>query len=267
MKTCKKYFSTFKLTWKQATDYRFEFIMEMVCTFIPILALIFLWREVYQGKSAIQGYSYGEMLLYVVIARFVTIMITPDFLFDVMGEVQGGTIQHYICKPISYIRYWFMRSIGGKSRSALWSLISLVIIFTLFFRDCVDKITPVSVICYIFVLLLSFTLYFEIAMTISLLSFWFYEISSWYYTLTFAIEFLAGGLFPLTLFPNAIQRVCNVLPFQFLIYYPTSIIVNGVNCKEMLWPLCVLLTWIIIFSIILKCVWREGIKHYELIGG
>lgn len=267
MNSLKKYITTYKLTWKQATDYRFEFLMELVCTFIPVIALSFLWKEIYTSKDMIEGFSVGEMLSYILIARFVTLIITPEFLFDVMGEIQSGEIQNYICKPISYIKYWFVKSVGSKTRNMIWCTLSIFLLFLFFSGTFEFSISFVEVIIFLFVSLLSLLLYFEIIMLVSILSFWFYEISSWYYTITFAIEFMAGGLFPLDLFPKNVQTICNILPFKYLIYYPANILVNGYQKDELVWAVSVPLIWIILFSILLKIVWRKGIKHYELIGG
>lgn len=267
MNSLKKYITTYKMTWKQATDYRFEFLMELICTLIPVIALSFLWKEIYTSKDIIQGFSLDEMLSYILIARFVTLIITPEFLFDVMGEIQNGEIQNYICKPISYIKYWFAKSVGNKTRNMIWCLISMIILF-LFFSDTYKfHISLLEIMLFLFILSLSFVLYFEIVMLVSLLSFWFYEISSWYYTVTFAIEYLAGGLFPLDLFPPNIQNICNILPFKLLIYYPVNILLNGFRNNDLFWTISVYLLWIMLFSILLKIVWRKGTKHYELIGG
>ena len=102
---------------------------------------------------------------------------------------------------------------------------------------------------------------------IGLCSFWVYEISSWYYTLTFAIEFLAGGLFPLTLLPDQVRGVCKYLPFQYMIYYPAQTLLMDINRDELVLYFFVLTGWIVVFALLLKILWRNGIKHYELIGG
>lgn len=263
----KKYTTTYKTTWKQALDYRFDFLMELACTFIPVIALVFLWREIYLYNEEIQGYTMVSMLSYILLARFIAIIITPDFLFEVMDEIQSGQIQCYMCRPINYIGYWFAKAMGKQSRKLVSSLIVAIIIFGIFFEQVGLNFTMQSIFCFSVATSFSIILYFEIIMAVSLMSFWFYEISSWYYTLTFLIEFLSGGLLPLDLLPPQMQCICNMLPFQLLIYFPTSILANQLSYSEIIYSLGTQLLWILGINIFLKLLWKKGEKHYELIGG
>lgn len=267
MGAIKKYITIYKLTWKQATDYRISFIMEILCMFIPIIALYFLWSEIYSVNHVIEGYTIENMIWYMILARLIAVMITPDFLFEVMGEIQDGAVQHYICKPINYIKYHLVKSIGNKSRSILWSILCIVFFCLILNKNQKIDFSVYNILVSMSLLVLAFLLYFQMAMFISLLSFWFYEISSWYYTLTFGIEFLAGGLFPLALLPTKIQEICKFFPFQFLIYYPADVFIHGFELQEFLWAMMILLSWNLFFSILLKIIWKKGVEHYELIGG
>ena len=77
MKALKKYVSVYRLMWKQVTDYRFEFLAELVCTFIPVIALYYLWSDIYIAENSIKGMKFGEIFLYIVLARFISMIITP----------------------------------------------------------------------------------------------------------------------------------------------------------------------------------------------
>ena len=135
MKALKKYVSVYRLMWKQVTDYRFEFLAELVCTFIPVIALYYLWSDIYIAENSIKGIKFGEMFLYIVLARFISMIITPNFIFEIMGDIQSGEIQHFICKPINYIRYSFVKYIAEKSKSMLFCSIMYIVILAFLFKD------------------------------------------------------------------------------------------------------------------------------------
>lgn len=120
MKVLKKYLSVYGLMWKQVTDYRFEFVVELVCTLIPVFALYFLWDSVFSIEGSIKGMSFNEMILYIILARFVAMVITPDFIFEIMDDIQSGEIQHFICKPINYIHYTFVKYLASKSEGIIF---------------------------------------------------------------------------------------------------------------------------------------------------
>jgi len=125
----------------------------------------------------------------------------------------------------------------------------------------------VDIILFFVEVMVAMVFYFQIAMVIGLLSFWIYEISSWYYTLTFAIEFLAGGLFPLTLLPESVSNICRYMPFQYMIYFPARTLLMGTDRTEVIRYFYVIVPWIVGLGILLEVLWKNGLKHYELIGG
>ena len=267
MKALKKYVSVYRLMWKQVTDYRFEFLAELVCTFIPVIALYYLWSDIYIAENSIKGMKFGEMFLYIVLARFISMIITPNFIFEIMGDIQSGEIQHFICKPINYIRYSFVKYIAEKSRSMLFCSIIYIVIFAFLFKGKIFYGSGVDIILFFVEVMVAMVFYFQIAMVIGLLSFWIYEISSWYYTLTFAIEFLAGGLFPLTLLPESFSNICRFMPFQYMIYFPARTLLMGTDRTEVIRYFYVIVPWIVGLGILLEVLWKNGLKHYELIGG
>ena len=267
MKVFKKYLSVYGLMWKQVTDYRFEFVAELVCTLLPVFALYFLWDSVFSIEGSIKGMSFNEMILYIILARFVAMVITPDFIFEIMDDIQSGEIQHFICKPINYIHYSFVKYLASKSEGIIFCTVLYSVLLGMLFGGESYWQSPMQILLFFIEVFVAMVFYFQMAMVIGLCSFWVYEISSWYYTLTFAIEFLAGGLFPLTLLPDQVRGVCKYLPFQYMIYYPAQTLLMDINRDELVLYFFVLTGWIVVFALLLKILWRNGIKHYELIGG
>ena len=204
MKTLKKYLSVYRLMWKQVTDYRFEFLAELVCTFIPVIALYYLWSDIY---------------------------------------------------------------IAEKSRSMVFCSVIYIVVFAFLFKGKMFYGSGVDIVLFFVEVMVAMVFYFQIAMVIGLLSFWIYEISSWYYTLTFAIEFLAGGLFPLTLLPESVSNICRYMPFQYMIYFPARTLLMGTDRTEVIRYFYVIVPWIVGLGILLEVLWKNGLKHYELIGG
>lgn len=133
MKVLKKYLSVYGLMWKQVTDYRFEFVAELVCTLLPVFALYFLWDSVFSIEGSIKGMSFNEMILYIILARFVAMVITPDFIFEIMDDIQSGEIQHFICKPINYIHYSFVKYLASKSEGIIFCTVLYSVLLGMLF--------------------------------------------------------------------------------------------------------------------------------------
>lgn len=262
-----KYLMTYKLTWTQATDYRFNFIFEFICCFIPVIALLFLWKAIYINQNNIGDYNIYMMFTYIIFARFVSMIITPSFFFDVTDEIQQGTLSNYIVKPINYIKYWFYKELGSKSKSFIFGIIPILLVCLIYNKYVILNISLLN--CFLFILsfLLAYVIYFEIIMLSSLLSFWFYEISSWFYTISFIVEFLSGSLVPIDLLPEFLQKVLQFLPFKYLVFFPVKILTNSLTNSELLYGLVIQLIWLLIIFGAMKIIWKYGRKKYDAFGG
>lgn len=78
---------------------------------------------------------------------------------------------------------------------------------------------------------------------------------------------LSGGLFPLEVFGETVQKVFNLLPFKYIIYFPINII-NGKLDLSMVWyGLILQLFWIFILTLLSAQLWKMGTRKYIAIGG
>ena len=102
---------------------------------------------------------------------------------------------------------------------------------------------------------------------IGMLSFWFLEIGSFMYIFMILQYFLSGHMFPLSLLPDGIREVVQVLPFAYETYYPTMLILQALPRDEMLQVLLVELIWITVLAAAARLAWRRGLKRYAAFGG
>lgn len=261
------YFGIFKITWKSITDYRFNFLFGLICSFIPIIALTILWNVIYEDVDNISKYTKEMMIAYIIYAKFLNIIIVPEFFFDIMDEIQNGTMTTYLSKPVNYILCWFFRALGKKTKNIVLSIIPMILIGTFYCRVIMDKFNFIFFIAFIFVLILAYILYFLLFMIVALLSFWFYDISGWYYTITLSIELLAGVIIPISLFPFKIREILEYLPFKYLINFPINILIKNVENDGLWLGIKIQFLWIFILLLVLKILWKMGIKRYEANGG
>lgn len=266
-KAAKKYLSTFKLMWTQATDYRFDFIFEFICSFIPVIALLFLWKAIYSDNSNVGNYDVYTMFTYVILSRFISIVITPGLFFTVTEEIQEGILSNYIVKPINYIKYCFFKELGTKSRNFIIGIIPIIFIAIVYSDYFVIDFSLQQFMLFVVSFSFAYIIYFQITMFVSLFSFWFYEISNWFYTISFIVEFLSGSLVPIDLLPSLLQRILDFLPFKYLVYFPVSILNNSVTMGEVHMGLMVQAFWVVLSYLCVKVIWILGRKKYDAYGG
>ncbi|CUO40842.1 ABC transporter permease [Clostridium disporicum] len=266
-KSVKKYLIAFELMWTKATDYRFDFIFEFICSFIPIVALLFLWKAIYFNNTNVGSYDVYSMFTYIILARFIGMIITPGFFFDVTEEIQEGTLSNYIVKPINYIRYWFAKELGNKSRNFIIGLIPIIFIICMYREYFSIQCGIGNFILFMVSFIFSYIIYFNITMFVSFFSFWFYEISNWFYTISFMTEFLSGTLIPIDLLPAYLQNILEWLPFKYLVFFPVSILTDSTSYDAITSGLIIQGLWVIVSYICIKFLWSIGRKKYDAYGG
>jgi ABC-2 type transport system permease protein len=99
-----------------------------------------------------------------------------------------------------------------------------------------------------------------------MLAFWTTRVGAANQTYFVIMLFLSGQFAPLELLPVPVQTIANILPFRWLIGYPIDLIMGRLTLNQALMGLGVQFVWLIISYIVLRVVWRAGVKIYSAVG-
>jgi ABC-2 type transport system permease protein len=246
-------------------------IFEILLSYLPLIAYILLWSTIYSNKIYIKNYTFEYTITYIFIIKVFQIFLTPSFHWEVNEDIKYGKLSNYIIKPINYFKYIFFKTLGKKLTSMC--ILTVPTLFVGFFINYYFNInlylnlsTPKSIIFFIFALMGTYILYFQIYYLISLLSFVFDEVGSLFYTIEIIMEFFLGTIIPLYLFPAKLLLVIKFTPFSYLLHFLAQFIIepNSFNIYE---ALQVQLIWIILFGFAISLLWKLGIKKYSSLGG
>ena len=80
------------------------------------------------------------------------------------------------------------------------------------------------------------------------------------------ILFLSGQIAPLSLFPPAFQTVANIMPFRWMLGFPVELILGRLTPTEALIGLGAQALWIGLAFVLMRIVWRAGIRLYSAVG-
>jgi ABC-2 type transport system permease protein len=78
--------------------------------------------------------------------------------------------------------------------------------------------------------------------------------------------FLAGQIAPLTLFPNWIQILADILPFRWMLGFPVELVLGRLTQLQALEGLAAQAVWVIISLVLVRMVWRAGVRVYSAVG-
>jgi ABC-2 type transport system permease protein len=77
---------------------------------------------------------------------------------------------------------------------------------------------------------------------------------------------LSGQLIPLALYPAALQKIINYLPFKY-ISYPPLILLGKLTDAQIYWGLLSLAAWSIGLNLFNRLVFRVSLKKMVVFGG
>lgn len=128
------------------------------------------------------------------------------------------------------------------------------------------SVTPWMVVLFIPGLLLAFALRFLLEWTLAQCAFWTTRVSAINQIYFFLLLFLSGQIAPLSILPHAVQVAAKILPFYWTIGFPTELLLGKVTIEAAFIGIGVQIVWLAIAVLLLRLVWRLGVKAYSAVG-
>jgi len=100
-----------------------------------------------------------------------------------------------------------------------------------------------------------------------LLAFWFIEVFPFLLFKYAFYTFFSGGIVPIDFFPEFLKPLVNILPFQYMLYYPTTILIGRASLAEAQSIIAAQVIWIVIMGVICSLMWGAGKKKLIIQGG
>src|ERR1700738_876671 len=71
LSTARKYSKIFRASLVERMAYRGDFLIGTILRFLPMITTILLWKSVYagSGKASLEGFSYDEMIAYLLLTH------------------------------------------------------------------------------------------------------------------------------------------------------------------------------------------------------
>jgi ABC-2 type transport system permease protein len=138
------------------------------------------------------------------------------------------------------------------------------------FRDVFDELPgPLTWLAYFASLLMAFLIGFFFEACLGIAGFWFLEVTSLVYIVNIFTYFVSGQMFPLELLAKYpyMTEVLELLPFQYLAYFPAMVFLEKKQGTELIVGLLVELGWVVALILLSRWLYRLGLRHYSAFGG
>lgn len=207
-------------TYKEWAAYRTHMAVSILIGPIYFLVQYFIWQAVYSGRDTLNGFSLEQMLAYYGVMSVIT-YLTFDFAdWNLQMLIRTGKYITFVLRPVSHRFFALSQKIGHRTLGFFLEFLPVFLVFLFIFR--IDLI-PANIGWAILSVLLGFLMTFFVNYCIGLTAFWLVNAEGVRRMFHLVRDLTAGVFLPLTFFPEALQRVLFVLPFQFMQYVPVRV--------------------------------------------
>jgi ABC-2 type transport system permease protein len=246
-----------------ALAYRAEMLVWVLATTMPLIMLA-LWVSVAQGEP-IGGYDEDRFVAYF-LATFVVRQLTGSWAAWQMNmDIRDGTLGMRLLRPVHPLVVYAVENIAALPMRCIVSLpmacILLATVASHLSRGwamwglwCVSMLGA-----WLITLLANFaigTLAFALESSIKVMDAW------------LALFFVFSGyLLPVTLFPPALARIGDVLPFRYQIGLPVELMTSAHSIDLAVSLVARQWAWVAIFFVVSVVGWRRGVARFAAYGG
>ena len=249
--------------------------------FLPIVTQVFLWWAVFTAAAAsrgagvgvedvqIEAYSYRDFVAYyllTMISRAFSSM--PGLASGISRDIRDGTVKKYLIQPIDMISFLLLYRTAHKLVYYAVAFLPFAAVFYLcrgFFPGGWPE--PHVLAAFLASLGMAFLLGFFLEATIGMIGFWFLEVSSLLFVYMLFSFFFSGHMFPLDILPEFWRGLVQIIPLQYLAYFPAAVFLGKVQGADLAWGLGVQLGWVLFFIFTSRLAFQLGVRRYSGYGG
>lgn len=260
------YFSIINSAFKKGFIYQISNVLSIINRIIEVSVLIFIWKAIYNNSTVIGGMNLATLTIYYALIYSISQIMTWGINEEIGESIKKGTISMELLYPVAYTKYFFCYKIGYVLRQLLVvsfpSFILLMFLFKISFT-----VNLINLGLSILILILSVIIVFFIEFIFGLMTF--YTNSEWGLQVLkkSLITILSGAIAPITFFPDTIQKIIHILPFQDLLYSPITTLLGINSSSDIIFILCRQGIWIGLLWIASKLFYSYAIKNVTIYGG
>jgi ABC-2 type transport system permease protein len=275
----RSWWTILRISLEERLVYRGDFALGTLMRFLPIVTQIFLWWAVFEaigadaspsnrGQTAIAGYSYHDFVAYYLLTMLGRAFSSmPGLASGIANQVRDGEVKKFLIQPIDMVGFLLLSRIAHKLAYYSVATGPFALVYFLcrgFFPGWPDALTMAA---FVASLIMGFLLGFFLEAAMGLISFWFLEVSSLLFVYMLFSFFLSGHMFPLDMLPSPWNYVVELLPLQYLAYFPSAVFLGKITGLRLLRHLCVEALWIVTFIVLCRVMWHRGVRRYSGFGG
>jgi len=255
-----------RIGFAEAVAYRAELLVWVLATTMPLIMLV-LWTAVARD-APIGRYGEGQFVAYF-LTTFIVRQLTGSWAaWEMNMDVRQGTLAMRLLRPVHPLVTYTVENVAALPMRVVVSVpVAVIALFTL----SGDEVTRDPLLWALAALALfgGWLVTVLVNLVIGCLAFYL-ESSAKVMDVYLAAFFVASGyVVPIEIFPPAVRRVADLLPFRYQIGLPVELVTAAYDGRRAVAWEMVGRQWIFValFGALTALAWRRGVRRFAAYGG
>ncbi len=264
-----KYVKISTISFSNRLEYRSDLFFSLFSKVFPFIIQVYMWKALYGGSAdgVLLNYSYKDIMLYTIITLFVSALLAVDVHYKVAGEIKDGHLSRFLVQPLSHMQCKASEYIGEKAADFVF--IALIMSIVLVALSAVGwlKLSFLAVLKFLGAMAVGISLQFLLFYCLSAAAFWIGECGGVFTAIGVISSIISGAVFPLDVFGPEMLIISRYLPFYYIVYFPSNVLIGRVSAVEFWQGLAVMAVWFAVLMASKHVIWKNGMKRYIAAGG
>ncbi|WP_040711973.1 ABC transporter permease [Paenibacillus curdlanolyticus] len=230
-----------------------------------LIVIFYFWSAVYENTNTITDITLGQMITYAVLA-----IIMNNYSAGVgallASQVRTGDVAIELMRPYDVIGKLISIDLGQKVTTFFRESLPMLLVAYLFLGIAFPS-NAQHMVLFLVSALLAILLGSQIDLIIGVLAF--------YFKYTFGLRMMkgailalfTGALIPISLFPNWLRFITDVLPFKYMVYVPVSVYMGTLSLSETIVSLLIQAGWLVGIMVFIRAIWSVALRKVTINGG
>ncbi len=257
----------FRVSIAHMLQYRAEIALWALWGIVSPSVLMAVWKAAAAASSnpgQIAGMTTGEMMAYFLMTMIVGHLCTAWDVYEMGWKVRTGRMSPELLRPILPI--W--ESLSDNTAYKVVTLVILIPIWVgigLVVRPTFHATSGDLALGIVSVVLASL-LSFVWGYACGCIAFFVTKMDAVAEIFFGASMFFGGRLAPISFLPRPLQWVADVLPFKWIVAFPSQMLAGQVTGRAAWMGIGAQLIWLVVAVVVFRVVWSQGVKRYSAVG-
>lgn len=259
------YVQQFKTTFSFMLQYRVSLFIWMIVQVLEPFIYLVVWSAVASSRGGSVGdYTAPDFAAYYIAFMLVNQVTYTWIMYEYEFQIRQGLLSPALLRPVHPIHGDIAQNLSTKVIGFPVMLL-VAAALTLIFTPTANFQLWAILLC-IPAILLAFLIRFLIEWALAMAAFWITRVSAINQVYFVLMLFLSGQIAPLALFPQPVQTLAGILPFKWMIGFPVELLLGRLTPLQAATGLCVQVAWLVASHVLVRVVWRSGVRAYTAVG-